>query len=263
MSKINVQNLLDELFEYSNVEDSTISFEAKQINGYIQREFVRLKTSNEPFKQRRMIELFMGGTIAALQHDDAKYRSTYSPAKLYPRVLIAPAADKMFKKDMTLLEKIYTLGRLALQNLPAAFFGAIFQKQVNLIGTRQPQAFFPRLCEHADKVDLLVHFCKTQTENLEVEEFEYEDFAIPRYKLPDDFVQTFIKKHEDSYKSGCFGGFFNRTNLKPSYDKLTADQILQHAKAPAFFFGGKNRTCRILQELNIIDENKEVIVKTC
>lgn len=68
------------------------------------------------------------------------------------------------------------------------------------------------------------------------------------------FIEEFIAKHQASYNSGFWGGFFNKTNLK-AYDSLTVDDIYYHAQKTTFF-GFKNRTRLILEEMNMIDENE-------
>ncbi|KTC93759.1 hypothetical protein [Legionella drozanskii] len=61
------------------------------------------------------------------------------------------------------------------------------------------------------------------------------------------FVNEFIERHKLAYSSGFFCGLFNKTNLS-DYETLNTRAILKHAKHRTFF-GFKNRTCQIVEEM--------------
>jgi hypothetical protein len=83
----------------------------------------------------------------------------------------------------------------------------------------------------------------------------------PRQNL----MREFLEKHHASYRAGCCHGFFSVTNLRmytqdqKGFDKgLDVDSIITHARQPTFF-GNKNRTRQILEEMKVMDENGNLI----
>lgn len=253
---INIPQLLQELFDYTQrTKVPSLSMEANDILDIMHTEFRRVQQSNEANKQKKLITILMGGIILTLSQDDYEYGHVYHDI-LYPRNTVTKASKKVGNRPISWKDWMYLVGEEALLDLPGAFCGAIFKIKTNLIGRQgEPRAFFPDLCENAHQVDILTHFCNSNKENLELTNIELDE--APEYEFPDSFVQEFIQRHQQSYRSGCFGGFFNRTNLKP-YNELSVKDVLTHAKKTTFF-GYNNRTCTILQEMNIIDENKEII----
>lgn len=172
----NIQKLLNELISYTLVDTSSISFEAKGIILLKMREeFQKLELSDDPNKQSKMISLFMGGTIYALDTDDHKYAEIYQ-FKLNPGTIAQDVLNKL-KKGSTQLEAMYAIGNEALLNLPQAFNGELFKIEGKLVNSTGPIPFFPDLKINADKVDLLVKFCIKYSQDLERSEVDTDDLV--------------------------------------------------------------------------------------
>lgn len=254
--KQNIQELLSEIVELSIIRDSTISSEAKGALYDMQKLFRELTlSSNEQHKQEKMIKIFIGGVITALSSDDRKYR--HSP-KLYPRNTLRNAELKLPEGNLTAFDYLYTVGNEAFSELPQSFCGELFKIKSDIINTVGLAPFSPKLEANANKIDQLVKFCLDHTDNLESDDLV--DEVDSPYHFSQNFVDEFVKLHKQSYHSGFFGGFFNRTNLK-QYDSLTSQDILEHAKKGTFF-GSKNRTCKILEEMHVIDVEGNLLQQT-
>jgi hypothetical protein len=273
-----VITLLEQLFGHSNVTTSNISSEAKGCIHLMRNEAEKLKSSTDPEKQRKMIALFIGGTILSLHKDDCKY---HYPFKLYDGTAIDRTWKKLDSQGIKSIGNVpymYEIGYAVLEDL-SNDFSNLFAKEYQLIGTtgNPPVPFFPGLKQNLEKVNQLVKFCIEHKDNLEVPEFESgtEQEPEPQHKSPPvspphdaeppppefkDFVTEFAQRHEKSYKSGFLGGFFNRTNLE-KYEDLTPQKILDHAKQHTFF-GFKNRTCKILEDMKVLDEKGELLQKS-
>lgn len=242
---MNIQQLLAELVEMSMLDNSTFSSEAKASLWEMIKAYQKLVNGNDPQKQEKMIKLFIGGIISVLCIDDNKYH--HSP-KLYPRDTYTNAQQKFPDRNISNLDFYVAVGHEALSGLPHSFCGELFKIKSNLINTDGLAPLFPKLAANANKVDQLVKFCLEHEGNLESEDL-VNDVDKP-YHFSQNFVDEFVKLHKESYSSGCWGGFFNRTNLK--YNSLKSQDILEHAKKGTFF-GFKNRTCEILEAMNVLD----------
>ncbi len=166
-----IYDLLTELVHYSRIDTSDVSSEAKSILGQMRSEFDILKSSEDINKQRKMIALFIGGTILAFKQDEWKYHYDFA---LYPK-----AASKEVLKNvtnsMTEVERMYAIGNEALLNLPKLFNGALFEREEKLAHNINPVPFFPDLKKNADKVNILVKFCIKYSDDLERSEVDIED----------------------------------------------------------------------------------------
>lgn len=263
---MNIEKLIAELMEATKVETSTISSEARTLTDMMRKEFARLQSSTETDKQEKMITLFIGGTIMALNYDDKKYRAVYQPKLLYPGAAITTA--NLIIRIYT-LEHFHAVGAAALNNLPADFSGDLFKRKVKLIGSDEEIPFFPELDKKAKKVDELVKFCISNRKDFKLADTSQSKSAsvtapvvtpssstVPSKVLFD--IEDFKKRHRAS-RQGLFCGLFSKTNLAP-YDNLDQDKILAHAKKGTFF-GAKNRTRKILEDMNVLDKEESIIKK--
>ncbi|PWY54026.1 hypothetical protein DGG96_19175 [Legionella qingyii] len=177
--KLNIQNLLKELVSYTIVGSSNLSVEAKSILSEMRKEFKRLEASSDANKQKKMIALFMGGTISALIEDDLNYNYTF---KLYPNAATKEILEEI-PTNVSKIEGIYVIGNKALSNLPQLFNSDIFKVEEKIINTNNPIPFFPKLKENADQIDLLVKFCIKYSNDLEHSEVETDDLALVNLKF--------------------------------------------------------------------------------
>lgn len=254
----NIQALVEELVLSAQQLSVTRVTTDNIIRECMLKEFLRLKASQEKKKQEKMIVVFMGGVILALARQDAFQGHQYAD-ELYPHTRIFSRSRSITKgEDPSELEFMYIIGKLAMLDLPNLFCGGLFTRKVALKPDVAPMPFFPELATMTAKIDLLVAFCKQHPKDLERADFEYN--KVPQYVLPENFVENFIEKHKESYQGGCFGRFFKRTNLR-AYKKLTAKEILAHAKEKTFF-GYENRTCKILKAMNVIDKDSQLVVSS-
>ncbi|CEG55634.1 hypothetical protein [Legionella fallonii] len=169
--KQNIQELLKELVSYTMIRTSHISSEAKTVLFTMRKEFERLLASDDADKQKKMIALFMGGTIYALKQDDWKYRFAYD-VKLYPAAISKDVLQNLNEKN-SIVENIYAIGNQALLFLPQQSFNAdLFKLEVRLINSQKPIAFFPDLQRNADRINLLVAFCTKYAHDLEHAEID-------------------------------------------------------------------------------------------
>ncbi|KTC68225.1 hypothetical protein Lbir_2827 [Legionella birminghamensis] len=258
--KIDVRSLLNELIHsMENDVSRTQSVNSRWFLQLMIYELERLAFLDEENTQHKMIALFMGGIIYALNQDDQECQY---PIRLYPAETVANMRRDlswgMLHGRVNELEYMTAIGEEALRNLPHAFNGELFKRQTRLTDSGPGEAVFPGLKDRADKVDLLMKFCIANSGNLNVPTIDRNHFNSEEYDKAAQKYQMlaeFRQKHKASFHGGWFGSFFSRTNL-PAYDNMQT--ILSHAKKTTFF-GFKNRTFQTLREMSVINEQGEVI----
>lgn len=205
---LNIQNLLGELMGYTIAGAESRSSEANDTLSQMRTEFEILKQSNAPDKQSKMIALFMGGTIAALEQDDLKYYAD----KLYTGNAIKEVwKSAPERNNIPFPEYFYLIGEKALTDLPNEFSRGLFQVKIELICGNGPKAFFPDLDVNHQRITLLVDFCIKNKANLNKPEYEYQP-AIA---------------NSEQYQNNKFG-FFNN-NIAPTETENTAYNNVQNS----------------------------------
>lgn len=251
--KQNIQELIKQLVEDTKEVMSNNNTVSSNLKDYLDRmfnEFDKISQQNSPNQQEKMITLWIGGIIFALDVDDQKY--SYSPP-LYPRKAIIYKPWRQLVDEVKPQQRnhpidlMYLIGQNALTHLPYSFCGELFKAQTTLVNSQHPTTLFPKLYEHKNNVDLLVKFCIENKNNLEVAEVHTTN--TPNYSIPIKWVNQFIARH----KASC-DGCFNQTNL-PDYDTLSIQDIFKHAQKTTFF-GFKNKTAQILDDM-MLEEVKQ------
>ncbi|CEK11829.1 hypothetical protein [Legionella hackeliae] len=197
--KQNIQELIADLVSGTEVNTSDISSQAKSVLRTMRDEFEKLKTSNDADKQAKMIALFMGGVILALKQDDWKYYYD-SNFKLYPEWLTKLVCIEA--SNITILERIYSMGRQVLQHLPETFNSSFFTSKYRVINSDKMAVFFPQLETKASAINILTQFCINHSNDLECPEIEIDDYqnihfeiATPKSKM-DELLDLYLKKRE-------------------------------------------------------------------
>ena len=234
LMKQNIKKLLDELMALAVTGKATASTQANGILRVMREEYERLNKGEYLNKQTLMISLFMGGTILALDHDDCEYQYRRQ-FTLYP---VKTVEEAQITSLETLLEQIYTTGRTAILHLPTSFNGNLFKIRGRLINTTEPQPFFPQLELNAEKVDLLVSFCRKNPFNLDRAEFDIADPQsnvvaspslnsgpiAPKKADQDNPVETLVPKTEvilpvaGSVSKSVLSGTVNSSPVPPQDD---------------------------------------------
>ncbi|MFI4955566.1 MAG: hypothetical protein ACHP9Y_06590, partial [Gammaproteobacteria bacterium] len=115
---------------------------------------------------------------------------------------------------------------------------------------------FPKLQHNLANLDLLVTFCEKNQNNLENQDV-FDTETHQQYEST--LIETFKKYHEAAYRKGWFCGIFNQTQIKADENLKLADVIAHSRKAT--FFGCKNRSRLVLEEIGIMKENGDLIPK--
>jgi hypothetical protein len=191
--KVTILQLLRDLVSYTNVNsDNTIYSTSKFFLGYCRDEFNRLDQSNDPEKQRKMINLFLGGTIRAMFEDEQRYAY-----KLGAVAIARKSWEHTRRSEETgkakVIQDSYAIGNYIVNNLPAALSRDMYLQNRNtdpnpeimpLFGPPPPAGrYFPLIADNIKKIDILFQFCiqyRDIDQGLEALEIDTDDLGFER-----------------------------------------------------------------------------------
>lgn len=321
---VNVLDELEHIVKYCKINATVSNKEAERLLMIMSDRFSQLKNATHKNKQRDMIQVVVGGLIAALIATDNKPGS--DRPKFYTNSPMLKAIN-LIPKETRPIKRLFKIGALALENIPTSFNADVFNAAITLEGV-PPIVFFEGLAknekEDSDRMGVFVKFLTAYKTILNATQFTVKKVSkIYKLETPKETKNTTAEKltpnksnsfafiyriidsirnffaglfnktpgktttttttvkttaavvknstgtfqlfnenrlaefnfrHTDKLNSGTFK-FFNKTNLI-SKEQRTPDVVLAHAKETTFF-GFKNRTCLVLEEMGIEIPNNQ------
>ncbi|CDZ77403.1 hypothetical protein BN59_01686 [Legionella massiliensis] len=188
-----IKQLVKKLFSYTGFphnlyadvgpSDGTIHYKSQIVLMTVHREYHRLETSDDLGKQRKMISLFLGGTIYTMLQDELRYGYNIG-AHAIAQETWKHVERSDAQNNEGRLQNIYAIGDYVLANLSILPEDFYTRGRKYLRGNTDPfaapeheRAYFWPLASNIEKMKLLLQFCFKYKDNLELPEIDSDDLA--------------------------------------------------------------------------------------